>query len=389
MKALTIAANSFRRITRDRTAMFFTVLLPFFIILIVGSATKDFAKASIPVGIYTSSSGARTTELVRALERTPSLRVTRFDDAEKLQKLLRRGVYAAGIAIPANYESAVTSGRPVRIAFIADPTRPPTAVRTAVSATVAKQGALLQAATFATANSKKSFDENLAEARKVTTVVPSIGVRTTTFGKASDKRFVMSGFEYTAPSQLILFVFITSLAGSGMIILSRQQGITRRMYGTPTSSGTIVLGETLARFAIASAQALFIVGVGVLFFGVDFGSPLAAAILILMFVLVGTATAVLAGTLFRTPEQAGAIGPALGIAMGMLAGCMWPRFIMPDAMQRLGQAFPHAWAMDAFIKLIARGGGLADIVPELAVLAAFVVALLPIATWRLRRSIVG
>jgi ABC-2 type transport system permease protein len=92
---------------------------------------------------------------------------------------------------------------------------------------------------------------------------------------------------------------------------------------------------------------------------------------------------------FRTPEQAGSIGPIAGIAMGMLAGCMWPRFIMPAPMQRLGQLFPQSWAMDAWIKLIADNAGLGGIVKQLAVLGAFVVVLLPLATWRLRRSIVA
>jgi ABC-2 type transport system permease protein len=94
------------------------------------------------------------------------------------------------------------------------------------------------------------------------------------------------------------------------------------------------------------------------------------------------------GSVFRTPEQAGSIGPIAGIAMGMLAGCMWPRFIMPVPMQRLGQLFPQSWAMDAWIKLIADHAGLGGILPQLAVLGAFAVVLLPLSTWRLRRSIV-
>jgi ABC-2 type transport system permease protein len=79
----------------------------------------------------------------------------------------------------------------------------------------------------------------------------------------------------------------------------------------------------------------------------------------------------------------------VGIAMGMLAGCMWPRAITPPLMQHIGQLMPQAWAMDAWIKLIADHAGLRGILPQLAVLGAFVVALLPLATWRLRRSIVA
>jgi ABC-2 type transport system permease protein len=72
--------------------------------------------------------------------------------------------------------------------------------------------------------------------------------------------------------------------------------------------------------------------------------------------------------------------------MGMLAGCMWPRFIMPAPMQRLGALFPQTWAMDGFVRLIA-GAHLRGIVPQLAVLALFFAVTFPLATWRLRRSI--
>ena len=50
MKALAITGNTLRRISRDRTALFFMIILPFFIILIVGSATKNLSTAGLPVG---------------------------------------------------------------------------------------------------------------------------------------------------------------------------------------------------------------------------------------------------------------------------------------------------------------------------------------------------
>ncbi|HEY0637908.1 MAG TPA: hypothetical protein VGD67_09695 [Pseudonocardiaceae bacterium] len=42
----------------------------------------------------------------------------------------------------------------------------------------------------------------------------------------------------------------------------------------------------------------------------------------LVWVLVSTGAGLLAGSLFRTPDQAGAIGPAVGIALGMLDGAI-------------------------------------------------------------------
>jgi ABC-2 type transport system permease protein len=96
----------------------------------------------------------------------------------------------------------------------------------------------------------------------------------------------------------------------------------------------------------------------------------------------------LSGTLFRTPEQAGAIGPAVGIAFGMLGGCMWPLEIVPPSVRALGHATPHAWAVDAWVEVLSRGGGLSQIAGYLGILALYAVVLLALASLRLRRSLV-
>jgi ABC-2 type transport system permease protein len=372
---------------RDRTSMFFVLLLPFFIILIVGSATKQFNRNEVPVGVAVQGTGPRTTDLVRSIDHTRGLIATRVDDVDKLQKALRRGVYSAGVVIPADYDARLIAGRPVNVTFIADQTRPPAAVRAAVSSAVAKESALVQAARFASAHSRTSFATSLAQAQQTARITPEIGVTTQTTG-TSKRAATLTGFEYIAPGQLVLFAFITAIASAGVMIAKRQQGITRRMFGTPTSARTLVIGELLTRFVQTAFQALFVVVIGALIFGVNFGDPLAAVVLIALFVLVATSIGVLAGTLFRTPEQAGSVGPPLGIAAGMLAGCMWPRFIMPSAMQHLGQLFPQAWAVDGFIRLVDGGAHLRGILPQLAILAGYLVVILPIATWRLRRSLV-
>ena len=96
--------------------------------------------------------------------------------------------------------------------------------------------------------------------------------------------------------------------------------------------------------------------------------------------------ALLMGTLARTEEQAGAMGPAIGIALGMLGGCMWPLVIVPPVMRAVGHGTPQAWAMDGFIALIARNAHVGDVAGSLLALAAFAILLLAAGAWRLRRT---
>jgi len=111
--------------------------------------------------------------------------------------------------------------------------------------------------------------------------------------------------------------------------------------------------------------------------------------LLVAFALVSTGAALLVATLARTPEQALSVTPPLGIALGMLGGCMWPLSIVGTPMRLVGHVFPHAWAMDAFVAVIGHHAGAGAIWRQLLVLAGFAAALLVLATARLRRVLLS
>jgi ABC-2 type transport system permease protein len=290
--------------------------------------------------------------------------------------------------VPAAYDQELRAGRDAEVTFVVDQTRPaPAPVRSAVAAVIARQAAQVRAARFAAQQAGVPFDTALARAQALSDAQPQVRVEAATVGGRQDA--LPTGFNYTAPANLVLFVFITSLAGAAGLIEARRLGVIRRMLATPTTASTILFGEALSRFTIAMLQALIILGVGWLVFGVDWGDPPAALLLVVTFALVGTGVGMLLGSVLGNAEQATSIGPPVGIALGMLGGCMWPLAIVPEPMRVVGHLFPQAWAMDAFIALIAKGENVTGIAVELAVLGAFAVVLLALATWRLRKTLVG
>lgn len=383
-----MAGSGLRRLARDRLALFFLVLLPVVIILIVGLAFGDAGSERLPVGVAEEGAGRLGSELRAGLEASPALDARAYDDAEALRKAVRRGVVAAGVVVPAGYDEALRAGRRADVTFVTDQTRPaPAPVRSAVAAVVARQAAEVKAARLAAETAGVPFDTALARARALAGAQPQVRVEATTVGGREDA--LPTGFNYTAPANLVLFVFITSMAGAASLIEARRLGVTRRLLATPTTAATILFGEALGRFAVALLQGLIIFLVGWLVFGVDWGDPPAALLLLVTFALVATGVGLLLGAVLGNAEQATSIGPPVGIALGMLGGCMWPLAIVPAPMRAVGHLFPQAWAMDGFIALIARNAGLAGITRQLAVLAAFAAVLLALATWRLRKTLVG
>ena len=141
-----------------------------------------------------------------------------------------------------------------------------------------------------------------------------------------------TAFAPGAQSQLVLFMFLTSMTAATQIILSRQLGVSRRMLAAPIGVSTIVVGEVLGRFGVAMVQGLFIVFLSALAFGVPWGDPLAAGMIVVVFALVGTGAAMVVGVFANDVDQAGSLGVMAGMLLGALGGAMVPLEIFPEPM---------------------------------------------------------
>jgi ABC-2 type transport system permease protein len=149
---------------------------------------------------------------------------------------------------------------------------------------------------------------------------------------------------------------------------------------------TIITGEATGRFLVVAVQGLYIMAGALLIFGVDWGDPISALVIVVVFSAVGAGAAMLLGTLFRNAEQAAGVGVIVGLGMAALGGAMLPIQLFSPTLQRIAHLTPHAWALDAFAKIRA-DGGISDIGLELGALAAYALVLLLFASWRLRRAI--
>lgn len=384
MIALAVAGNELRRLARDRTALFFMVLLPIVIILVIGATVSN--AGSIRLGVVATGSGPLADDLVAQLRSAPSATVRLYDEESAARTAVQRGELDALVVVPAELDATLRAGGTATVPVVlGGPESTQQAARSAVAGVLDRHAAAVRAASFAADTVGGTFDSQHATATALQRGVPAVSVRSETVDASSD--YLPLGFGYSAPTMLVLFVFINSLAGGAAIIQSRRLGIYQRAMAAPVRTRDLVLGETLGYLLIGLLQSLLIVGIGAGIFGVEWGDPVAAAALILAWALVGTGSGVLAGTLFRTPEQAAAIGPAIGIGFGMLGGTMWPLEIVPPVMSNIGHLVPHAWAVDGWVEVLSRGGGVADIALQLAVLGGFAAVLLAVASVRLGRRL--
>jgi ABC-2 type transport system permease protein len=380
----TIAALFLRRTVRDRVALFFVVALPVVIILIIG--TTFGSMESFDVGVLDRDDTAASADLVADLDRGEAIGVERFDSLDALRREVRTGTLSAGLVVPEGYGAGLDRGDGATVELIADPTSASAAaVQAAVRAGVGDVG--VQIAAARTAAEATGADEATAadQAGGLVEETPRAGVRTEPVDDGNDA--TLGSFDYTAPSNLVLFTFINTIVVGSFLARDRKQGITLRMLGTPHGTGTILAGIGASVLAFSLLQSALILGIGGLVFGVAWGNPLGVALLVVLFAVVATAVGLVVGSTVSDPDQAQAAGVPIAIALGMLGGCMWPLEIVPPVMRMIGHVAPHAWAMDAWIALIFDREGVGGIAGELAVLAAFAVVLGLFARRRLRRAL--
>lgn len=385
MKALAIAASNLRRFARERSNVFFVLILPMLLILVLGSV---FGRGFEPrVGLVAPGTGDLTNALVNALEAQETFVVLRHDDRGTVVGAVERGELEAGLIVPPDYDDAIRAGNAVEIDFIARPGQDSLSIRRTIDALLAEQMALPRIAGFVSQEAGIPFDQAVAQASAVTGETAGVQVESTVAGESFIGRRSWGQFDLGAQQQLMLFMFLTSLAGSAALVQTRRLGIARRMFATPTTVRTILLGEGLGRFGVALVQGVYIMLGTMLIFGVRWGDPFGAVLIVLGFGLVGSGAAMLMGALFSNDQQAAPVGVFLGLGTAALGGCMMPLYVMElfaPVVWTVAHVMPHAWALDAFEILALGDGGPGDVLPHVGILLGYAAAFYVLAIWRLR-----
>lgn len=384
MRVWAIGYSNIKRMLRERSNIFFVFIFPIAIILLIGAQFGgDFNPV---VGMHSADEGMIASSIVSGMESIEDIDTRSFPSEDALFTAVEQGSVQAGVSLPAGIDQAVAAGDTVAIDYVArtDGTGPQ--LQAVVGSTVAEVMKPVGAAQFASAETDAPFDQTLQIAREIDGDTSEIEVEVTAVGDALFPSS-LGRFDLGAASQLVLFTFLTALAGSAALILTRQLGISQRMLSTPTSLGTIVVGESVGRFGTAMVQGLYIIVLTLIIFQVNWGDPVGAILLLIAFAAVGAGAGVLMGSVFSNDQQAGGVGVVLSIGLGALGGCMLPLELFSPTMQRVAHITPHAWALDGYAELVRRGGNTIDVLPELGVLVAYAAVLFALAAWRLRIAI--
>jgi ABC-2 type transport system permease protein len=190
------------------------------------------------------------------------------------------------------------------------------------------------------------------------------------------------------PAWLIFGMFFVVMPISSLFIVERRDGTLARLVSLRVPFSMLLLGKVGPYFVVNLAQGALMLLAGrtlVPWFGGEtLALPgrwdlLAAVTACTSFAAIGWG--LLVAVCSRTLEQATVIGGVGNILAAAVGGIMVPRFVMPEAMQKLSEVSPMAWALDGFHAVLLRQGGAADIAAPCAKLLALALALFAAALW--------
>ncbi len=199
-----------------------------------------------------------------------------------------------------------------------------------------------------------------------------------------DKKSPMISFYAAAIG--VMFLLFTASASAGALLDEAESGTLERVLSTRVTMTKLLAGKLVFNTLLAFVQlvAMFLWGWAV--FQLDFFSHVPG------FVVMGLCTAfavaafgMLLASACHTRAQLGALSTLLILIMSCVGGSMFPRFLMPESMQKAGLLTINAWAIDGFTKVFWRDLPVSDLWPQVSVLLAIGVVLFVVARRVARR----
>jgi ABC-2 type transport system permease protein len=199
-----------------------------------------------------------------------------------------------------------------------------------------------------------------------------------------NKKSPMVSFEAAAIG--VMFLLFTASGSAGALLDEAESGALDRVLSSRITMSGLLTGKLVFNILLAFTQLTVMFLWAWAVFHLDFFSHIPG------FIVMGLCTAfavaafgMLLASICRTRAQLGALSTLLILVMSAIGGSMFPRFLMPDAMQKAGLWTINAWAIDGFTKVFWRDLPVTALWQQVSVLLAIGILLFAIARRIARR----
>jgi ABC-2 type transport system permease protein len=341
--ALTLA--NIRSYVRDRAALFWTLAFPLVFIVLFGLIFQG-SGTSLTLAFVDQDGSAAATQLYEGYSKVPGVTMVKTDETDAVDQM-KTGKVDGIVEVPVGYEAslafAATSGVPTSLIILTDPSRPQLSAEV-TQVTYAVLGVV-----------------NLGG--KPPLVVADIQTVQTEN---------LNAISYFVPSMLGLSIMQVGIFAAIPLVADREKLILKRLAATPLRRWQLVGSNVLMRVLIALTQAVIIVAVGTLLFGVEVTGSL---ILVVGFVVLGSMAFLALGYVIasfaRTEDAANGMTSMIQFPMMFLSGAFFQIDQMPQFLQVIARLIPLTYLADALRQVMVGGAAFAPLGVCALVLAAW------------------
>jgi ABC-2 type transport system permease protein len=167
----------------------------------------------------------------------------------------------------------------------------------------------------------------------------------------------------------VMFLMFTASAAGGSLLDEAESGALDRILSARVSMTTLLAGKMTYCTLLACSQLTIMFLWAAAVFHLDLFSHLPGFLAMTVATAFSVASfGMLLASLSRTRAQLGAISTLIILTMSAIGGSMFPRFLMPEGMKKVGLMTFNAWAIDGFTKVFWRDEPLSHLAPQVAVL---------------------
>lgn len=151
---------------------------------------------------------------------------------------------------------------------------------------------------------------------------------------------------YVAFGMVFLMTFATM-----MILEDKLNGVYDRICVTPLSMFCYFMQNLFSFLIVAVIQIVLLFAILINWIGLSYGQTIGDVIetgmVCAAFAMVCISIGVIASRFAKTTLMATSVTTLVNMPFLMLGGCLWPRSIMPDMMQKIGEFVPTTWFLKA------------------------------------------
>jgi len=370
-RALIITLREVRTYLQDKADLAFSLLLPIAIFaLMYGAFGGESMFHGTAYVVNEDVGGTYSTRLIERLDELDNLDVSLLSWSEASAKLRRSDVLLV-VCIPEDFSARLTSRWPTQLVFrqrgnsgeegqivgslvrgVADEISQEIQVERQVQRALVGKG-------IGQDNIQTTVQKLLNREREF----PIVGVSEQIIGTGADP------VHQFLPGIVTMFVLFAITLSAKAIVEERKKGTLERLLTTRLRVGELFVGKFLASVSRGLLQTFILLALAYIVFQIFTPvSFIQALVIALFFAAAGSALGLVIASIVRTEDAATWIAVFFTMAMVMISGTFFP--IPEDSiLYTISKLSINTHANVAFKTIIAEGGSLADVGPELTILA--------------------